>query len=99
MTSKAELAAELEKLRARRARPETEADRSPGSDPGSQAAVRLKTSDEIRSFLEEHGFDLSKLESVGEDVVEEFGRLQKDYPLTVLLLAFALGYVVGRAQG
>ena len=37
-------------------------------------------------------------QALGEDVVEEFGRLQKQYPITALLIAFTLGYVVGRAR-
>lgn len=95
MTTKAELEAELEKLRSRNAQLEAKSDQSSET---STEAEPTKTSDEIRKLLKEHGIDLSKAESLGEDVVEEFGRLQKDYPITVLLVAFTLGYVVGRAH-
>ncbi len=96
MATKAELESELEALRSRNA--ELEAKGGADSTPGDQTEP-VKTSDEIRKLLEENGIDLSKAQSLGEDVVEEFGRLQKDYPITALLIAFSLGYVVGRVQG
>ncbi|NOD78069.1 MULTISPECIES: hypothetical protein [unclassified Ruegeria] len=96
MATKAELETELEKLRQRNATLEARVEEDPKL---KDAPERVKTSDEIRKLLEEHGIDLSKAQSLGEDVVEEFGRLQKDYPMTALLIAFSLGYVVGRAQG
>lgn len=92
MATKAELEAELEKLRARNAQLEGGAEQ-PSKDDGV-----TKTSDEIRRLLQEHGIDLSGAEAMGEEVVAEFTRLQKDYPITVLLIAFSLGYVVGRAR-
>ena len=96
MATKAELESELAALRARNAKLEARGEVEPEpQDPPE----RTKTSDEIRKLLEDHGIDLSKAHSLGEDVVEEFGRLQKDYPITALLIAFSLGYVVGRAQG
>ncbi|NOD91749.1 hypothetical protein GS636_03010 [Ruegeria sp. HKCCD4884] len=96
MATKAELETELEKLRQRNATLEARVEQYPKP---KDAPERVKTSDEIRKLLEEHGIDLSKAQSLGEDVVEEFGRLQKDYPMTALIIAFSLGYVVGRAQG
>ncbi|MES0860996.1 hypothetical protein ABLN87_01410 [Ruegeria sp. SCPT10] len=96
MATKAELEAELDKLRKRNA--ELEAKTGSAPEPEDQSEP-VKTSDEIRRLLADHGIDLSKAQSLGEDVVEEFGRLQKDYPLTALVIAFSLGYVVGRAQG
>ncbi len=92
MATKAELEAELEALRARSAKLEESA------EAGAEEKASTKTSDEIRRLLKEHGVDLSGAEAMGEDVVAEFGRLQKDYPITVLLIAFSLGYVVGRAS-
>ncbi|WP_298847774.1 hypothetical protein [uncultured Ruegeria sp.] len=96
MATKAELESELQKLRERNTTLEAqvEKDLDPNDPP-----ERAKSSDEIRKLLEDHGIDLSQVQSLGEDVVEEFGRLQKDYPITALLIAFSLGYVVGRAQG
>lgn len=96
MATKAELEAELNELRARNARLEAKAEDT--SEPEVEAPHPLKTADEIRKLLEEHGIDLKKAEALGEDVVEEFGRLQKQYPITALLIAFTLGYVVGRAR-
>ncbi len=93
MATKAELEAELEKLRARNAQLEGDATHPP-KDNGT-----TKTSEEIRRLLHEHGIDLSGAEVMGEEVVAEFTRLQKDYPITALLIAFSLGYVVGRARG
>ncbi|MEM1005697.1 MAG: hypothetical protein AAF496_08295 [Pseudomonadota bacterium] len=95
MATKAELEVELEQLRARNAQLEEAAE----DRHDAAASQPLKTTDEIRRLLEEHGIDLSKAEAMGEEVVEEFGRLQKDYPITALLIAFSLGYVVGRARG
>lgn len=99
MATKAELEAELEKLRARNAQLEKQAEESSekGAESGSSPSAR--TEDEIRRLLEDHGIDLSKAKAVGEEAVKEFGRLQKNYPITALLIAFSLGYVVGRAQG
>ncbi|WP_299637284.1 hypothetical protein [uncultured Ruegeria sp.] len=96
MATKAELESELEKLRKRNAALETQAEKESGSEEPPESA---KSSDEIRKLLEDHGIDLSQVQSLGHDVVEEFGRLQKDYPITALLIAFSLGYIVGRAQG
>ncbi len=96
MATKAELEAELEKLRKRNATLEAQAEKEAGSEDPPEGT---KSSDEIRQLLEDHGIDLSQVQSLGHDVVEEFGRLQKDYPITALLIAFSLGYVVGRAQG
>ncbi len=93
MTTKAELEAELEKLRTRNAQLEAKTDDQP-DDPQP-----IKTTDEIRNLLAEHGIDLSKAEAMGEEAIAEFGRLQKDYPITALLIAFTLGYTVGRARG
>ncbi|WP_299893849.1 hypothetical protein [uncultured Ruegeria sp.] len=96
MATKAELESELEKLRERNASLEAQFEKDP--EP-KEPPERVKSSDEIRKLLEDHGIDLSQVQSLGNDVVEEFGRLQKDYPITALLIAFSLGYVVGRAQG
>lgn len=96
MATKAELESELEKLRERNATLEAQVEKDPES---KESPERVKSSDEIRKLLEDHGIDLSQVQSLGHDVVEEFGRLQKDYPITALLIAFSLGYVVGRAQG
>ena len=96
MATKEELESELEQLRERNATLEARVEQDPAP---KEMPERTKSSDEIRKLLEEHGIDLSQAQSLGEDVVEEFGRLQKDYPITALLIAFSLGYVVGRAQG
>lgn len=98
MTTKAELEAELKELRQRNAQLEEKARAETDPESEDKAPEPEKTTDEIRRLLQDHGIDLSKAEAIGEDVVEEFGRLQKDYPITVLLIAFTLGYVVGRAQ-
>ena len=99
MTTKAELEAELEKLRARNAQLEAKAD--PGADANDKpdGPQPIKTTEEIRNMLAEHGIDLSKAEAIGEEAIAEFGRLQKDYPITALLIAFTLGYTFGRARG
>ncbi|NVO55517.1 hypothetical protein HW561_06920 [Rhodobacteraceae bacterium B1Z28] len=99
MATKAELEAELKELRTRNAQLEEDADQNLKPDAEAEPTAPRKTTDEIRALLEEHGIDLSKAQAVGEEAVEEFGRLQKDYPITALLVAFSLGYVVGRAQG
>ncbi|NOE32607.1 hypothetical protein [Ruegeria sp. HKCCD7318] len=96
MATKAELEAELEKLRKRNATLEVRVNQDPAPKERDE---HTKSSDKIRKLLEEHGIDLSQAQALGEDVVEEFGRLQKEYPITALLIAFSLGYVVGRAQG
>ncbi|KIC38697.1 hypothetical protein RA27_19975 [Ruegeria sp. ANG-R] len=99
MTTEAELLAELEKLRARNAQLEEKERDEPAGQARHEATASAKTSDEIRKLLTEHGIDLGKAEAFGDEVVEEFGRLQKDYPITALLVAFTLGYAVGRLQG
>jgi len=96
MTTKAELEAELQQLRARNAELTDQA--RDKAAPQSESTTH-KTTEEIRQLLQDHGIDLSKAEAMGEMVVEEFNRLQKDYPIAALLVAFSLGYVVGRAQG
>ncbi|KUJ80842.1 hypothetical protein AVO45_07380 [Ruegeria marisrubri] len=99
MATKAELEAELEELRKRNAELEERSRERTAKGAETQASAAPKTEDDIRKLLEEHGIDLSKAKDVGKQAVEEFSRLQKDYPITALLIAFSLGYVVGRVQG
>ncbi|WP_170476483.1 hypothetical protein [Ruegeria arenilitoris] len=94
MTSKAELETELKRLRARNAELESKTEQATETNAKKQDG----SADDIHKLLAERGIDLSKVENVGEALVEEIGRLQKDYPITVILAAFALGYAVGRAQ-
>lgn len=98
MTTKAELEIELEKLRARNAELKAQANQKPEHDEVSQNPSPVATKDEIRKSLEEHGIDLKKIETMGDEVIEEFHKLQEHYPIAVLAVAFTLGYVVGRVQ-
>ncbi len=98
MTTKAELEIELEKLRTRNAELKAQVEQKPESDEGAQDSTPTKTKDEIRKSLEDHGIDIKKIETMGDEVVEEIHKLQEHYPITVLLVAFTLGYVVGRVQ-
>lgn len=98
MTTKAELEIELNRLRARNAELKAQAEQVPEKDVDTQASTSAETQDEIRKTLEEHGIDFKKIETMGDEVVEEFHRLQEHYPIAVLVVAFTLGYVVGRTQ-
>ena len=64
MATKAELEAELEKLRARNAQLEKQAEESSDKGAESGSSPSARTEDEIRRLLEDHGIDLSKAKAV-----------------------------------
>ena len=96
MATKAELEAELSKLRAQNAKLKSETEQPVNETTQHDEA---SMTDEVRGLLKEHGVDTEKVEAMGSQLVDELTALRKDYPLTALIAAFALGYVVGRSRG
>ena len=98
MATKAELEAELislkHELKGRETPSESrdDAPEDPVAEDGSSQVVRLKDA------LKGHGIDADDLGAVGERLVQELSQLQKEKPIVVLIAAFALGCIVGRAS-
>lgn len=98
MATKAELEEELialkRELKERDAptEPQKDAPEDPVAEDGSSQVVRLKDA------LKGHGIDADDLGAVGERLVQELSQLQKEKPIVVLIAAFALGCIVGRAS-
>lgn len=97
MATKAELEAELTELRAQNTAlksQEKQAEKQP-EPPEESSDLHLPA--QLRDVLDEHGIDVSDAEAMGNQLVDELVRLQKDHPMVVLLGVFALGCIVGRA--
>lgn len=92
MATKAELEAELaslkEKLAERASEPPASADSSPVSQTGAK----------IKETLQDYGIETDDLGDIGETLTQSLTDLQKNQPLIALALAFALGFVAGRAS-
>lgn len=53
--------------------------------------------EKVHQVLSDHGIDADAIDTLGKQFLDELVTLQKEKPLVVLLGAFALGCVVGRA--
>jgi hypothetical protein len=97
MATKAELEAEIASLRKQNASPEPEAEQDPKNGSLSETSAPTQLEEGVQRALEEHGGDGADVEAVQKQLMDELTRLQKEYPLAMLLGTFALGVVVGRA--
>jgi hypothetical protein len=97
MATKAELEAEVaglkEESRQRDSTPPPDAETAASSDASRAAAMP----EGLQRALSEHGIDGQAIETMGAQLVDELVALQKEKPLVVLLGAFAVGCIVGRA--
>lgn len=88
MATKAELEAELERLRTELA------------DRDSVDASEGKTGDEsetpVDRFLADRGLSVEDFEGLLEQLSEELGKLPQNKPVLTALGAFALGFLAGR---
>ncbi len=95
MATKAELEAELDRLRAEMAeRPEegSRKDEPEISEPGSDE----EQSSAMDRFLSEHDLQVEDFEKLLEQLSEELGNLPQHKPVLTALGAFALGFAAGR---
>jgi hypothetical protein len=97
MVTKADLEVELDRLRtlSESLRQKAEQGSPIGQDRAASDPERLAA--EVHRVLEEHGIDSSSIKAIGAQFVDELARIQKHYPLAVVLGAFALGCIAGRA--
>jgi hypothetical protein len=52
----------------------------------------------LHQFLVEHDINVENVEALGTNLADEVTTLLKEKPLVVLIAAFALGCLVGRAM-
>ena len=97
MATKAELEAELARLRTLNEAHNSKAGQSSQSEAPTSTSAETHFAEGVQRVLDEHGIDSASVERMGGKLIEELSTLQKEYPLTILLSAFALGCVVGRA--
>jgi hypothetical protein len=50
----------------------------------------------LKQFLDEHGIDGENIDALRTQLPDEFTKLQKEYPIAVLLSVFVLGFAAGR---
>jgi hypothetical protein len=98
MATKAELESELADLKQemRQRGEETKKDEPPQGSSKSEPASSEKS--DLQQLLLSHGVDAETVEALGENLLDEIKTLQKEKPLVVLVAAFALGLLVGRAS-
>jgi hypothetical protein len=98
MATKAELESELADLKQemRQRGEETKKDEPPQGSSKSEPASSEKS--DLQQLLLSHGVDAETVEALGENLLDEIKALQKEKPLVVLVAAFALGLLVGRAS-
>ncbi len=96
MASKTELEAELEHLRAQNDALSLEAGESPKKNKVDDSRNETDAMDSLRQLLDEHGIDGENLDALFTQLTDEFTKLQKEYPIAVLLSIFVFGFVAGR---
>ena len=98
MATKAELESELADLKQemRQRGEETKKDEPPHGSSKREPASSDKS--DLHQILVGHGVDAETVEALGENLLDEIKTLQKEKPLVVLVAAFALGLLVGRAS-
>lgn len=98
MATKAELEAELAALKAELARDRAEAQAN-AATPAAPDDDGTATSrpEGLHQLLADNGIDVDSVEAFGSDLSKQLVALQKEQPIVVLIGAFALGCLVGRA--
>jgi hypothetical protein len=93
MATKAELQAELEKLRAEMAE-----DKAPDTSTDASAPEPAKTTplDGWTEMLKSHGLDATDTQALMTQLSDELGDLPKNKPLITAIAAFGVGFVLGR---
>ena len=96
MATKIELEAELERLRAQNDALHSEARAAPQKNLSDDPQAETDAMKSLKQLLDEHGLDGESIEALGSQLTDDFTRLQKEYPIAVLLSVFLLGFVAGR---
>ncbi|AXI49095.1 hypothetical protein C1J03_23530 (plasmid) [Sulfitobacter sp. SK012] len=96
MATKTELGAELELLRAQNEALRSEVRESPEKNMADGSRNETDAMDSLKQLLDEHGIDGENLDALRTQLTDEFTKLQKEYPIAILLSSFAFGFVAGR---
>jgi hypothetical protein len=98
MATKAELESELADLKQEMRQRSEEIKKDEPAEGTSKSEPASSDKSDLQQLLVGHGVDAETVEALGENLLDEFKTLQKDKPLVVLVAAFALGLLVGRAS-
>ena len=96
MATKAELQAELEKLRADMAKDETPDNAVASKSADSSESGTSSTPDGWAEMLKSRGLDAADAEALLAQLSDELGDLPKNKPLITAIAAFGVGFVLGR---
>ncbi len=96
MATKMELEAELEHLRAQNEALRSEVSESPKRNVPDDPQGETEAMNSLKQLLDEHGIDGESVDALRTQLTDEFTKLQKEYPMAVLLSVFVLGFVAGR---
>ncbi len=96
MATKMELEAELERLRAQNETLRSETSESSTTDVADDPPGETDVMSGLKQLLDEHGIDGENIDALRTQLTDEFTKLQKEYPIAVLLSIFVLGFVAGR---
>ncbi|MEP1354322.1 MAG: hypothetical protein ABJX32_19640 [Tateyamaria sp.] len=96
MATKMELEAELERLRAQNETLRSKTSESPAMDVADDPPDETDAMSGLKQLLDEHGIDGENIDALRTQLTDEFTKLQKEYPIAVLLSIFVLGFVAGR---
>ena len=96
MATKTELEAELERLRAQNEALRSEASVASNKNVSDDPQGETDTMNSLKKLLDEHGIDGENIDVLRTQLTDEFTKLQKEYPIAILLSVFVLGFVAGR---
>lgn len=98
MATKAELQAELADLKQEMRQGGEDAKKGEPPQRSSKSDPASSDKSDPQQLLVGHGVDAETVEALGENLLDGLKTLQKEKPLVVLVAAFALGLLVGRAS-
>jgi phage regulator Rha-like protein len=98
MATKAELVSELADLKHEMMQRSEETNKDEPTKETSKSEPASSEKSDLQQLLLSHGVDAETVEALGENLSDEIKSLQKEKPLFVLVVAFALGLLVGRAS-
>ena len=96
MATKAELEAELARLREQIETLRAQTAQRPEETAPSEGTARRHLPAKLQTILDEHGIDTSNIDSLSDHLSDELVNFQRDHPVLALLSVFAIGCVVGR---
>ena len=96
MATKTELEAELERLRAQNEALRSEASEVSNENVSDDPQGETDAMNSLKQLLDEHGIDGENIDVLRTQLTDEFTKLQKEYPIAILLSVFVLGFVAGR---